>query len=67
MLVDVRSNAETLECRLSSKFFRGTVKALCDRGGQPRCEVDLTVREEVGFYSSSDAVNTHNLNIQRGL
>lgn len=69
MLVNVGLDIETLECRLSSRLFRSTVKVLMGRDGQlhrQAFEMCLsskafpTGREEVGFYSNSEVVNTHN-------
>lgn len=73
MLVNVKSDKETLECRLSSRLFRGTVKVLMGRDGQPHrqssemclsSKADLTGREEGEFESNSDAFDTHNSIVQ---
>lgn len=73
MLVNVGLDIETRECRLSSRLFRGTVKVLMGRDGQPHRQASEmclsskafpTGREEDGFESSSDAFNTHNSIVQ---
>lgn len=35
------------------------------RNSQPQCEAYLTDREEVGFYDSSNVIDTHNLSRNR--
>ena len=67
MLVNVKTDVETLECRLSLRLFRGTVNNSEVRNSQPRCEAVLTDRKDVGFNSSSNAIDTHNSNIQEVL
>ena len=59
MVVNVRFHVETLECRPSSRLFRGSVNSSKRvRSSQPHCEGNLTLRGEVGFCSSSDTANT---------
>lgn len=50
MLVAVKSDVETMGCRLSSMQLSRLCKQACKgRASQPCCEADLTGREEVGF------------------
>ena len=60
ILVDVKIHVETLECRPSSKLFRGTVNKE-EIPSQPQCEGFLTNRGKDGFYNNSNIMNTHNL------
>ena len=68
MLVNVKSEVETIEYRLSSMQLSRLCKQSCNgRDSQPYCEADLTDREEVGFQNSSDVLDTHSPNTQGGL
>jgi hypothetical protein len=68
MLVNVKSDIETIECHLSSMQLSRLCKQSCDgRDSQPHCEADLTLREEVGFQSNFDTLDTHYPGIQGGL
>jgi len=68
LLVNVGLDIETLECRLSSRLFRGSVKVLMGRDGQPHRQAPEmclsskafpTGREEDGFESNFNAFDTH--------
>ena len=67
MLVDVKTDVETLECRLSLRLFRGSVNSSEEKNSQPHCEAVLTDRKEVQFNSNSNAIDRHNFNIQEVL
>ena len=68
MLVNVKKQIETQECHLSSWLFRGTVNSPVMVGTVNLiCIGFLTLREEVGFQSNSDILDTHNPNTQGGL
>ena len=61
MIVNVKLDVETLEYRLSSKLFRGSVNSSkAEWNSQPHCEASLTGREEDQFNSNSDTIDRHN-------
>ena len=60
MLVNVKKQIETQECRLSFWLFRGTVNSPVMVGTvNPVCIGFLTLREEDGFFKYSEFENTH--------
>ena len=68
MLVNDISHVETLRCRLSLRLFRGTLNSSkAERNSEPHCEGKISDRKEVGFQSNSNALDTHNSNIQEVL
>ena len=67
-LVNVKDQVETQGCHLSRWLFRGSVnKVVVGDLVDPNCVGSLTLREEVGFHSSSDAMDTHYPGMQGGL
>lgn len=59
MFVNDRPHTDTLECRLSSKLYRGEVDSVEGKTlDNLMYKGDLSVREEAGFASNSDAGNT---------
>ena len=68
LLVNVKDQVETQGCHLSRWLFRGSVnKVVVGDLVDPNCVGSLTLREEVGFHSSSDAMDTHYPGMQGGL
>ena len=61
MLVTVRLDTDTLECRPSPNLYRveagSTVRKVLDNH---MFKASLTLRGKVGFNSNSDAIDTHN-------
>ena len=68
MLVNVKDQIETKGCHPSPLLFRGSVNSsVVDGTVDPICIGSLTLRGEVEFYSSSDAMDTHYPGMQGGL
>lgn len=62
MLVNDILDVETLECRPSSRLFRGSVRSSEVKNGQPQCEAKISFRGKVGFNYNSNIIDTHNSN-----
>ena len=60
MLVSDILDVETLECRTSSRLFRGSVSSSEVRNGQLQCEAKISFRGEHEFNYNSDIIDTHN-------
>jgi len=68
LLVNDRKEIETLGYHLSSNLFGYRLNSSVMVGTVPvSLNLSISLREEVGLQSSSDALDTHNPNTQGGL